>query len=210
MSHVCPKCGRSFELESPYCPACGAPMGESTMRSEHNRRVNDANPALLPLKWHNFLKFVSLPLSAITLIIGLIQDIPNLLSLDPALYYPEMLPLVRVSLLAAVLSGIISLALIVPADILLFRLRWAGTRLVLANYLFQFVYGAFNVVLFFLSPRPLEVDMVQLITSALGMLVMFFITNVYYGKRRGIFHPNPELELRPAVFAEYKEENKEE
>ena len=96
MAYQCPECGQEFEMQTEFCPACGKPMNPEAHRIA---RKNEAeNSRLLPLKWYKFLIWFSIPLSILLLFIALYDTVSMLSSFDAALYKPELLQLVRISL----------------------------------------------------------------------------------------------------------------
>ena len=106
MNRECPVCHHQAPFDSPYCPACGAPMQKASEEGRPSqgeaiiRQVSQAQKSIspLPMKWHSFLKFVSIPFSFVLAAVNLIQEIKELSAFNAANYYPQAAEAVRLSL----------------------------------------------------------------------------------------------------------------
>ncbi len=181
MSRVCPKCHRESPVDTDYCPACGAPMDEHVLSGQEKaaRRVLDAPP----MKWHKFLTWVSLPLSVVMAIVGLVQAWQTLAAFDESLYIPEYVSLVRFSSQLSVFMEIVVLGLAAGAEWLLLKMKWRGVRLLLMLYAVNSIYTAVTAYMLYKVGLDLEEPIVMLG----GSLLMLVLTRIYYNKRRTLF-----------------------
>ena len=181
MARICPRCHREATVDSDYCPACGAPMNEHAYQGELKAQAR--LQAELPMRWHKFLTWVSLPLGMILILYSLVQTIRELSAFDPSLYKPEFLQLVKISLYLS--AGVnLCLAVIFPlTEYWLLKMRWSGTRTVLFIYLFQALYSLMNaIMLLTIQANPTE----NLLIAA-ELLILFFCNRIYYRKRKNLF-----------------------
>lgn len=190
MPGICPSCHRQATIESEFCPACGAPMNPDAHRIQEERKQR--TQILLPMKWHKFLTWVSLPLGGLNSLIGLYTAITTLLGFDPALYRPEALQAVQIMMYLDVISTALLIPAFILAEINLLKMRWRGVQSVLFIYLFQAVYAIASLFLFLqMGANPQNPEhftlITQLIASLIGMIVMFFLVRFYYRKRRNLF-----------------------
>ncbi|MBQ4074885.1 MAG: zinc ribbon domain-containing protein [Clostridia bacterium] len=190
MPGICPSCQRQATIESEFCPACGAPMNPDAYRIREERKQR--TQILLPLKWHKFLTWVSLPLGGLSGLISLYTAVTTLLGFDPALYRPDAVQAVQIMMYLDVISMAVLIPSFILAEIHLLKMRWRGVKAVLFIYLFQAVYAAAALALYFrMGADMTNFDhltlVTQLFTSMIGMIVMFFLVRFYYKKRRGLF-----------------------
>lgn len=195
MHRECPVCHRQSTVDAPYCPACGAPMGavpgERQPARGEARRESAARkgPAPLPMKWHTFLKCVSIPLSFVLAAVSLVQQIRELSAFDPANYYPQAVEAVRLSLQVGIGVNAALLAVIALIEIALVRMRWWGVGLLLGNYAFQALYGGWQLILFRPLIAAVPVNLTGVYASLAQMLLLFVLNFIYYRKRRALFQP---------------------
>ncbi len=181
MPRVCPVCHRESPVESDFCPACGAPMDEHVASGQKKAAARALdNP---PMKWHKFLTWFSLPLSLVVGIVSLISAWQDIQGFDPSLYKPEYLTLVKTVMRISLISEIVSLPLILGAEMFLLRMQWTGVRLLLALYVIQLVLA---IVLLILGLRT-PIDPVQTSAAVISSALMVVLNAVYYGKRRKMF-----------------------
>ena len=177
---TCPSCHQEFQVETPYCPACGAPMTQETILRE-KRAAETA--ALLPMKWHKFLIYFSVPVSLLMLAYSLVDTISMLSTLDPADFRPEALPVLRASLYLTIAVCALSIPLCVLIEYNLVKMRWRGVQLLMANYVLQLACGVATIVML----TSLGGETLSLFVSAATQLVMMLLVRVYYRKRRVMF-----------------------
>ena len=186
MNRVCPQCGRESPVESDFCPACGAPMDAHVLAGQEKAasRAQD-HP---PMKWHRFLTWVSIPLGLIMTVVSLVTAVQDLSGFDASLYKPEFVSLVRFSLYLDVCMSIVTLPLLAGAEYGLLKQKWLGVRLILLLYTIQFVYALLMLILFL----RLNVDLLEVVASAVSSGLMLALTLMYYRKRRKLFSPDPD------------------
>lgn len=183
MNRVCPACQRTATVDSPYCPACGAPMNEEAQKQEENVRVNSNISALLPMKWHKFIKFVYIPLNLIMSIVNLTETIPMLTQFDASLYKLELLSLVQWSLRLDIFVGAFMIPILAMAEAGLIKMKKYGPRALLSGYLAGTIYGFCQIVLLSRAELPL----LTAVLNALELGLMFILNLIYYRKRRDLF-----------------------
>lgn len=197
MNRECPVCHHQAPFDSPYCPACGAPMQKASEEGRPSqgeaiiRQVSQAQKSIspLPMKWHSFLKFVSIPFSFVLAAVNLIQEIKELSAFNAANYYPQAAEAVRLSLQVGIAVNAALLAVLTLIEIGLVRMRWQGVRLLLGNYLFQALYGVWQLILFRPLIASVAVDLTNVYIALAQMLLLFVLNLIYYRKRRALFQP---------------------
>lgn len=185
MGQICPRCQYESSIVSDYCPSCGAPMNEHVYSGQLKRaRMAESNAALLPLKWHKFLMYFSLPVSILMGLIALIgTHIPAVRDFDPALYKEGYQELMLFSYQLSLWVQVLLLPGLIAAEIGLVKKKWFGVYALGFVYLVQFFYAGANL---YILARANITD-VTTIVSAIEMLLLFILTQVYYRKRRGLF-----------------------
>lgn len=183
MNKVCPACGRVSPVESPFCPACGAPMSGEAEKRQNDQRDHERIPALMPMKWHKFIKFIALPLGMALAILNLADTLPLLTGFDPAMYLPGMAGTVKFSLWLDVIVNALSLPLMLTAELGLIRMKKNGLRALAVHYALQVLYGVTEVVLLLRAGLPAATA----ILSTAEIAVMLALNAVYYRKRWGLF-----------------------
>ena len=181
MSRICPSCHRESPVESDFCPACGAPMNEHALRGQKKAAVRALDDP--PMKWHKFLTWISLPLSIVMAVVGLVSAWQTLSSFDPSLFVPEYLPAVRLTMYLDLAVNALMLPLLGIAEYGLLTMRRIGVRALLALYGIQVVYAA---VLLALLVR-VKGDPLQAAVSIVSSGVILALTAVYYKKRQRLF-----------------------
>ena len=179
MPRVCPRCQRESPVETEFCPACGAPMDEHVFHGQQSR----AGSLGMPMKWHKFLTWVSLPLGTLMMLHTLITTISNLARFDAKLYVEALVPLVRFSLYTDLAVCAVLLPCFVWTELALLRMQWRGVRGLLLLYGLQAVYGLVQIYLFIRVGANTLIPILSLIETALLLL----LSRVYYKKRRGLF-----------------------
>lgn len=187
MARECPSCHRISPVDAPYCPACGAPMTEEAVQARENARVNSHIAALLPMKWHWFLIIVSLPLGLIMGCVNLYDTVKMFVQFDAALFKPEMLGLVKVSMGLNALMSVVLLPMLAVTLLSLVRMKKRGPKMLLWVYLLQAVYGAVNFFLLMVAGTD-TMTLVNAVFSTLEMALMCLLNNIYYQKRMQLFH----------------------
>lgn len=190
MPGVCPQCHRQATVESEFCPACGAPMNPDANRIRLERLKK--TQALLPMKWHKFLTFFSLPAGLIMNFFNLLSSVNMLLEFDPSIYRPEALNGVKLLMYGDMLSALLIIPLFILAERNLLKMRKSGVKAVLGLYLFQAVYALFSLLCFYLMKPDLSrmenmLSLVQTALISIEMLIMFILVRVYYRKRDQLF-----------------------
>lgn len=190
MPSICPQCKWESQLESDFCPACGAPMNPDAYRIQKERLQK--NQVLLPMKWHKFLTHLSLPLGILVGLYNLYTAITFITGFDAAAFRPEALDAVRWLMYGDLVSAIVLLPGLTAAEWGLMKMRRLGVRAILGVYLYQALYMLFSLYCF-LQMQPdmsLQQNVLTVYQSGLmgaEMLVMFILTGVYYRKRKGLF-----------------------
>lgn len=186
MAFVCPACGREFEMETEFCPACGAPMNEDTFRIQ--KKNEKANAVLQPMKWYKFLIYFSIPLSIVLLVINLSGTVNMLKNFDPALYKPEMLSLVQMTLYIDLGCQSLLLPAILLTEIWLAKKQWKGVQGLWFVYVVQILYGIAGAVI--LAQMDLDaMTVASTLLPGVGMAVRMMLEMKYFGKRRDMFSP---------------------
>lgn len=81
------------------------------------------------------------------------------------------------------------LAVLALIEIGLVRMRWQGVRLLLGNYIFQALYGVWQLILFRPLIASVAVDLTNVYIALAQMLLLFVLNLIYYRKRRALFQP---------------------
>ena len=186
MAFVCPACQREFEMETEFCPACGAPMNEDAFRI--HKKHEKANAVLQPMKWYKFLIYFSIPLSLVLLVINLSGTVNMLKNFDPALYKPEMLSLVQMTLYIDLGCQSLLLPAMLLTEIWLAKKQWKGVQGLWFIYGLQILYAIAGTAV--LAQMDLDVmTVVSTLLPGVGMAVRMALEMKYFGKRRDIFSP---------------------
>lgn len=190
MPGICPSCNRQATIESEFCPACGAPMNPDAYRIQEERKQRNA--LLLPMKWHKFVIWVSLPLGGLTCLYNLYLAIMALIGFQPEIYRPDALPIVRIMMLLDLAMTLLLIPCFILAEIGLIRKKWAGVKRLLFIYLSQAVYAFLCLILAMMAskgadPMTYFSMMIQLSSPLAGMLILFFLVRCYYRKRKCLF-----------------------
>ncbi len=168
---------------SPYCPACGAPMTEESVKREENLAANYMNAALMGMKWYKFLTFFSLPLSLVINAVTLLNSIKLLQGFDPGQYKPEYVEPLLLSLRVGLVMVIIMMLLIGVAEWGLVKRKKLGVRALIGMYGVQLVNGVFNAVLL---GRMGLLDF-STVTGIATAVMMLCLNIVYFRKRKALF-----------------------
>ena len=190
MPSVCPKCNHTFELETAFCPACSAPMNPDAHRIQQERMKK--TQALLPMRWHKFLIWFSLPAGLIMNLYQASLILTVLKQFDPAIYAPETLMIRKAMLYLDVFSIILLLPLFALAEWGLIKKRKWGIKSLLGLYLYQALYAIAKAVLFLQLNPDLAVmgnqsTLFQHFITGAELLLMFFLVRTYYRKRNELF-----------------------
>ena len=178
MSRVCPKCHFESPVDSPFCPACGAAMdGEA---QEKRLRNEYSNAAVLPMKWHKFLIYVSLPLSMVLSAVELLRGF----ELDLGQASGEIAFWARAWATLSMVTLVLQLFLALFTEVNLVRLRWRGVTALLGLYGLEAVYALLTVYVLFRAGASVPMD---IYFSVLETVAMLFINRLYYRKRKPLF-----------------------
>lgn len=184
MARVCPHCHYESPVDSDFCPACGAPMDEAAAQ---RRAVNEyINAAALPMKWHKFQIYFSLPLSMLMAVYGLFTVWPEMSAADFSRVSPDIVSYVRLALYLALAVQLALLPVLIYTEINLIRLRWRGVRALLCLYAAQVIFAAAEA---YLMRRIGEAVPMDVVLSAAEEAALFFLCRAYYRKRRALFSP---------------------
>ena len=186
MACECPSCYRVSPVDTPFCPACGAPMTKEAERSRENARQNRANPGLMPMRWHLFLVWILLPFELIMGCVDLYDSIKKIVEFDASLFRPELLRLVQASVGLNLVYSVALLPLAAITEAALLRMRKRGPKMLLRLDLIKAVYGVVSFVLLLLA----HLDGMTLISagaSAVEMILLWVINHIYYEKRETLF-----------------------
>ena len=181
LARVCPHCHLEATVDSDYCPACGAPMDEHAYQGEIKAQARAQ--AELPMRWHKFLTWFSLPLGMILAVVGLVHAVRELSGFDPALFKPEYLQLVKINLYVNVGVNLCRAVACPLAEFGLLKMRWRGVRAVLFLYLLQAAYLLLSAVLLLSIQAVAGNDLL----AAAGSVALFFCNRTYYRKRKKLF-----------------------
>ena len=185
MGQICPHCQYESNIQSDFCPSCGAPMNEHVYAGRQKRaRQAENNGVLLPLKWHTFVTWISLPLGILLVLITIIgTDLPAVLNFDASQYKPEFVEVMRFYFKLDLAAQLLLLPGFVAAEIGLLKKKWYGVNALVYVYLFQVAYALLNIYIF----TQVNVTVFETAFSAVEMLLLFILTRIYYKKRRKIF-----------------------
>lgn len=181
MAYQCPACGQEFEMQTEFCPACGSPMNPEAHRIA--QKNTEINARLLPMKWYKFLIWVSIPLSILLLFKTLSDTIAMLSSFDAALYRPDMLHLVRISLYMDLIVQTALVPMMGYCEYALIKKKWLGVKLLLFIYAFQAVYAVAGAALLLMAGANIS----SVVISLVQMIVRLLLERVYFTKRRSMF-----------------------
>lgn len=185
MGQICPHCQYESPLQSDFCPSCGSPMNEHVYAGQQKRaRQAEENGALLPLKWHKFVTWVSLPLGILLVLVTIFgTDLPSVLHFDESQYKPEFIEVMRFYFKLDLAAQLLLLPGFVLAEIGLLKKKWYGVNALGYVYLFQVAYALLNIYIL----TQVNVAVFETALSAAEMLILFILTRIYYKKRRKIF-----------------------
>ena len=181
MPRVCPVCHRESTVETDYCPACGAPMDEHVLSGQAKAAARSQEQP--PMKWHKFLTWFILPVSLIMAVVGLIGAWQDLQGFDAALFKPEYVSTVRLSMQLALIAEILLIPLSALAMYFMWKMKWAGVRLVLMMYGVQLVYALAGLWMLL----RMGADSLQAAVSVVTALCILALTWIYYRKRKKLF-----------------------
>ena len=185
MGQICPHCQYESNVVSDFCPSCGSPMNEHVYAGQQKRAQQaQANGILLPMKWHKFLTWVSLPLGTLLVLVTIIgTDLPAVLHFDESLYKPEFIEVMRFYFKLDLAAQLLLLPGFILAEIGLLKKKWNGVRALCYVYLFQVAYALLNIYILV----QVNVSVFETAISAVEMLIFFILTRIYYKKRRKMF-----------------------
>lgn len=181
MPKQCPKCHREFEMETEFCPACGAPMNPEAFRISEKRK--EENGILLPVKWYKFLIWFSLPLSLIIACVNLFNIHQLISRLDMAQYAVEAGQEMVYGLYLELIVQALLIPLILTAEIFLVKKKWRGVQILLSSYALNMLY-AVSVIILFLR---LSMSIMEPAFALAQALLMFILNRVYFRKRKAMF-----------------------
>lgn len=181
MAYQCPACGQEFEMQTEFCPACGGPMNPEAHRIAQKNAQTNAQ--LLPMRWYKFLIWISIPLSILLLFYSLYGTVSMLSAFDAALYKPEMLHLVRISLYMDLAVQTVLVPMMGYCEYALIKKKWLGVKLLLFIYGFQAVYALAGAALLLMAGA----DVSSVVFSLVQMIVMLLLNRVYFTKRKSMF-----------------------
>lgn len=183
MARECPSCHRISQLETPYCPACGAPMTAESVQQEQNARVNHGIAALLPMKWHKFLTWVYLPWSIINNGINLYNQFVLIRDFDAAEFSSDLMTLAKCTLGLNMALCLALVPILLLAEIGLLKMQKRGPKILLANFLLQSLYGVANIALLAMA----NVDFFLSLVATTEMVLMYILNRKYYRNRQDLF-----------------------
>ena len=185
MARICPHCQFESPVESDFCPSCGSPMNEHVYAGQQKRAQQaEKSSVLLPMKWHKFLTWVSIPLgTALVLITIFGTDLPAVRNFDASLYKPEFVEVMRFYFKLDLVAQALLLPGFILAEIGLLKKKWRGVQALSYVYLFQVAYALLNIYIL----TQVNVAVFETAISAAEMLLLFILTRIYYKKRRKIF-----------------------
>lgn len=187
MAFVCPACGREFEMETEFCPACGAPMNEDAFRIQ--KKNEKANAVLQSMKWYKFLIYFSIPLSIVLLVINLLGTVPMYVNFDPALYNkPDKVELIRLSILIDIAALVIQLPFLLTAEIFLIKKRWGGVVSLWFIHGATLLHSVAGAVILAMG-HAAGAEVISMLFPAVGIAVRLALETSYFMKRRELFSP---------------------